>query len=84
MIASIVTANNMEYEGYIFPNWATLLGWGIALSSMIFVPLYAIYKFLSLPGTFKQVSTDLILQVTLYVTLYILYYSLCSDMHHYA
>ncbi|KAK3509721.1 hypothetical protein QTP70_008462 [Hemibagrus guttatus] len=54
VIASIVTANTMEYEGYVFPTWATVVGWGIALSSMIFVPLYAIYKFLSLPGTFKQ------------------------------
>ncbi|KAI5088740.1 sodium-dependent noradrenaline transporter [Silurus meridionalis] len=54
VIASIVTGNNMEYEGYVFPGWATLVGWGIALSSMMFVPLYAIYKFLSVPGTFKQ------------------------------
>lgn len=56
VIASIVTSNNMEYEDYAFPAWATVVGWGIALSSMMFVPLYAIYKFFSLPGTFKQVS----------------------------
>lgn len=61
VIASIATSNTMEYENYIFPSWATLVGWGIALSSMIFVPLYAIYKFLSVPGTFKQVNTVLIL-----------------------
>lgn len=84
VIASIVTANNMEYEGYIFPSWATLLGWGIALSSMIFVPLYAIYKFLSVPGTFKQVSIALILTTfhtysTLYACIFI-----WSQKHNFA
>ncbi|XP_062845439.1 sodium-dependent noradrenaline transporter [Trichomycterus rosablanca] len=54
VIASIVTANDLKYEDYIFPSWALWVGWSISMSSMIFVPLYAVYKFLSLPGTFKQ------------------------------
>ncbi|KAG2469695.1 SC6A2 protein, partial [Polypterus senegalus] len=54
VVASIVNPNRLEYEEYIYPTWANLVGWGIALSSMIFVPAYAIYKFLCIPGTFKQ------------------------------
>uniref|UniRef100_A0AAR2J391 Transporter n=1 Tax=Pygocentrus nattereri TaxID=42514 RepID=A0AAR2J391_PYGNA len=56
VIASILTTRELKYDNYIFPYWANLVGWGIAMSSMMFVPLYAIYKFLSLPGTFKQVK----------------------------
>ncbi|CAF86984.1 unnamed protein product, partial [Tetraodon nigroviridis] len=36
------------------PNWSNLVGWGIAMSSMLFVPFYAIYKFFSLSGSFKE------------------------------
>uniref|UniRef100_A0A4W4HBN0 Transporter n=1 Tax=Electrophorus electricus TaxID=8005 RepID=A0A4W4HBN0_ELEEL len=54
VLASIVTTSELKYEDYVFPRWSVWMGWGIALSSMLFVPFYAIYKFLSLPGTFKQ------------------------------
>ncbi|XP_048828356.1 sodium-dependent noradrenaline transporter-like isoform X2 [Brienomyrus brachyistius] len=37
-----------------FLLWSNLIGWGIAASSMICVPVYAIYKFLSVPGTFRE------------------------------
>lgn len=59
VIASIVTTHELKYEDYTFPSWANSLGWCIAMSSMLAVPLYAIYKFLSVPGTFKQVSNIL-------------------------
>ncbi|XP_076849395.1 sodium-dependent noradrenaline transporter [Brachyhypopomus gauderio] len=54
VLASIATRGEFRYEDYTYPNWAVWIGWGIAMSSMICVPLYALYKFLSLPGTFKQ------------------------------
>uniref|UniRef100_A0A8C7DAU8 Transporter n=1 Tax=Oncorhynchus kisutch TaxID=8019 RepID=A0A8C7DAU8_ONCKI len=56
VIASIVTSTGLSYDDYVFPSWSNVIGWGVALSSMMFVPIYAIYKFLSMPGTFKQVS----------------------------
>uniref|UniRef100_A0A6Q2YCM0 Transporter n=1 Tax=Esox lucius TaxID=8010 RepID=A0A6Q2YCM0_ESOLU len=56
VIASIVTSSSLKYDNYEFPPWSNIVGWGVALSSMMFVPAYAIYKFLSMPGTFKQVS----------------------------
>ncbi|XP_077084964.1 sodium-dependent noradrenaline transporter [Siphateles boraxobius] len=54
VIASIVTSGDLKYDDYTFPYWSNTVGWSIALSSMLFVPIYAIYKFLSMPGTFKE------------------------------
>ena len=56
VIASIVTSTGLKYDDYTFPAWSNVVGWSIALSSMLFVPIYAIYKFISVPGTFKEVS----------------------------
>uniref|UniRef100_A0A8C1NB62 Transporter n=1 Tax=Cyprinus carpio TaxID=7962 RepID=A0A8C1NB62_CYPCA len=56
VIASIVTSGELRYDDYVFPDWSNIVGWFIALSSMLCVPIYAIYKFLTLPGTFKEVS----------------------------
>ncbi|XP_063044243.1 sodium-dependent noradrenaline transporter [Engraulis encrasicolus] len=54
VIASVVTSSGLKYDDYIFPWWANVIGWSIAMSSMLFVPFYAIYKFLSVPGSFKE------------------------------
>ncbi|XP_062404562.1 sodium-dependent noradrenaline transporter [Sardina pilchardus] len=54
VIASIVTSTGLKHDDYTFPWWSNVVGWSIAMSSMMFVPLYAIYKFLSVPGTFKE------------------------------
>lgn len=56
VVASTLTSSGLKYDEYIFPNWSNLVGWGIAMSSMLFVPIYAIYKFFSLPGSFKEVG----------------------------
>jgi len=56
VIASAVKSTGLKYDDYVFPNWANIVGWGVAMSSMMFVPGYAIYKFCSVKGTFKQVS----------------------------
>uniref|UniRef100_A0A8C5EW01 Transporter n=1 Tax=Gouania willdenowi TaxID=441366 RepID=A0A8C5EW01_GOUWI len=55
VIASAVTSSGLKYDEYVFPNWSNYVGWGVAMSSMLFVPFYAIYKFFSIPGTFKEV-----------------------------
>ncbi|XP_036390518.1 sodium-dependent noradrenaline transporter-like [Megalops cyprinoides] len=54
VIASIVTSTGMRYDDYIFPRWSNAVGWVIAMSSMLFVPFYAVYKILSVPGTLKE------------------------------
>ncbi|XP_041078417.1 sodium-dependent noradrenaline transporter [Polyodon spathula] len=54
VIASIVKMETLTYDDYTFPPWASLIGWGITMSSVLFVPAYAIYKFLTVRGTFKE------------------------------
>ncbi|XP_033034618.1 sodium-dependent dopamine transporter [Trachypithecus francoisi] len=54
VVVSIVTFRPPHYGAYIFPDWANALGWVIAASSMAMVPIYAAYKFCSLPGSFRE------------------------------
>lgn len=56
VVVSFATFNPPNYGSYIFPQWANLVGWCLAMSSMTMVPLYAIYKLCSLPGRFCDVS----------------------------
>lgn len=42
-------------EGYVFPDWAYSLGWAMALSSVVTVPLYAIVRLCLTKGTLRQV-----------------------------
>uniref|UniRef100_A0A5F9CKU5 Transporter n=1 Tax=Oryctolagus cuniculus TaxID=9986 RepID=A0A5F9CKU5_RABIT len=51
VVVSIVNFKPLTYDDYVFPPWANWMGWGIALSSMVLVPSYVIYKFLSIPGS---------------------------------
>lgn len=92
VIASIVTSGQLTYDEYVFPYWADMLGWSIALSSMLFVPIYAIYKFFSVPSSFKEVSkhthkhtlTDnyLSLQMRTYHSLLIFLHTLSTDKNY--
>ncbi|KAL7887146.1 hypothetical protein AOLI_G00048670 [Acnodon oligacanthus] len=52
VVVSFATFNPPKYGSYYFPMWANMVGWCLSISSMIMVPLYAIYKFCSLPGSF--------------------------------
>lgn len=46
----------LTYEGYVYPTWANVLGWLIAMSSVACIPGMAIYKLIVTPGTFLEVS----------------------------
>ncbi|XP_036918850.1 sodium-dependent dopamine transporter [Sturnira hondurensis] len=54
VVVSIVTFRPPHYGDYVFPEWANALGWTIAASSMSMVPIYAAYKFYSLPGSLRE------------------------------
>ncbi|KAM4689167.1 sodium-dependent dopamine transporter [Discoglossus pictus] len=54
VVVSIVTFKPPNYGNYVFPQWANVVGWLLAISSMAMVPIYAIYKFCTLSGPFKQ------------------------------
>uniref|UniRef100_A0A8C5QPW8 Sodium-dependent noradrenaline transporter n=1 Tax=Leptobrachium leishanense TaxID=445787 RepID=A0A8C5QPW8_9ANUR len=54
VIVSITTYKPLTYDEYKFPSWANQTGWAVALSSMLLVPIYTIYKFLTVQGSFKE------------------------------
>ncbi|XP_076343373.1 sodium- and chloride-dependent GABA transporter 2-like isoform X2 [Tachypleus tridentatus] len=41
-------------ETYVYPWWGELLGWEIALASMVWIPSYAVYFMLVTPGSLKD------------------------------
>ncbi|XP_032325402.1 sodium-dependent dopamine transporter [Camelus dromedarius] len=54
VVVSIATYRPPHYGAYVFPEWANVLGWAIAASSMCMVPVYAAYKLCSLPGSLRE------------------------------
>lgn len=54
-IYGLINYEPLSYEGYEYPAWANILGWCIAGSSIIMIPLVAIIKILMTSGTFRQV-----------------------------
>lgn len=61
VVVSIINFKPLTYDDYTYPPWANWVGWGIALSSMILVPAYVIYKFLSIRGSLWEVSSGWLL-----------------------
>lgn len=43
---------------YVYPTWAIGLGWSLALSSMVCVPLVMVIRFCQTEGPFLVVSTQ--------------------------
>ncbi|CAF88843.1 unnamed protein product, partial [Tetraodon nigroviridis] len=41
-------------KGYVYPDWAYSLGWAMAWSSIVTVPIYAIVKLCLTKGTLRQ------------------------------
>ncbi|NWX83816.1 S6A12 protein, partial [Nothoprocta pentlandii] len=53
---SLIKYTPLKYNNvYVYPPWGYVLGWMMALSSMICVPLYAIIILLKTKGPLKQV-----------------------------
>ncbi|XP_056643755.1 sodium-dependent dopamine transporter [Diorhabda sublineata] len=42
----------LTYENYVYPGWANILGWVIAGSSVLMIPIVGLYKFIVTPGSF--------------------------------
>ena len=53
---SVIQYKPPTYLGYEYPWWGDMIGWFMALSSILVMPGYAIYKFAITPGTFREVS----------------------------
>jgi len=55
IIYGLVNYQPLTYGDYKYPNWANILGFCIATSSIICIPAMAIYQIIITPGTFKEV-----------------------------
>ena len=48
---SFLNYKPIKYNGvYEYPGWAIAFGWSLALSSMVAVPIYVIYAFVTVSG----------------------------------
>lgn len=52
-----LTYNN----AYVYPWWGEVIGWCLALSSMLCIPVSLLYKFFRAKGTFREVSNTSII-----------------------
>ncbi|XP_072031705.1 sodium- and chloride-dependent GABA transporter 1-like [Amphiura filiformis] len=53
-IFSLVNFKPLTYQGYTYPNWGYAIGWFFALSSMLMVPLWFVFKLIQADGTLKE------------------------------
>ncbi|KAJ7380043.1 hypothetical protein OS493_010750 [Desmophyllum pertusum] len=53
-IFSLVTYTPLKYDGYEYPVWGQAIGWIMALSSIMCIPVVMIYKIATTPGSFEQ------------------------------
>ncbi|XP_066999391.1 sodium-dependent noradrenaline transporter-like [Anabrus simplex] len=44
----------LQYNGYYYPSWAEWVGWSLALSSILMIPLVAIIRMLRTEGSFMK------------------------------
>lgn len=55
LIMLLMDVKPLKYNDvYEYPSWATALGWTMAMSSIIQVPLYAIYLLIKTPGSLSE------------------------------
>jgi len=50
----------LKYDKYVYPWWANLLGWMMALSSILCMPVLAVAGILLTSGSLREVSSPYI------------------------
>ena len=68
-MANVIQWNGVSYNKEPYPAWAELLGWMMALASILLIPGFAIHQMWKTPGTLSEVifknvcfySSDLLL-----------------------
>lgn len=54
---SFIDIQPTQYGHYVFPAWATVLGWGITFISVSAIPITAVYKICQADGPLRVVSS---------------------------
>lgn len=57
-VFNLVQWTPIKYLDYEYPWWSHVLGWFTALSSMLCIPGYMVYAWMTTPGDNRTVSTD--------------------------
>ena len=55
-MANVIQWNGVSYNKRPYPGWAELLGWVMALSSMLLIPGFAFHQLWKTPGTLREVT----------------------------
>ena len=55
-VLSIIAYKPMQLEDYHYPDWAMVVGWLVTCSSIIPIPIYFLWRFLTSKGNMKEVS----------------------------
>lgn len=50
IVYGLISYEPLTYDNYVYPYWANVLGLMIAASSVLCIPIMAIYQFASAPG----------------------------------
>lgn len=58
VMANIIQWNGVSYNKQPYPGWAELLGWMMALTSILLIPGFAIHQMWKTPGTLSEVSAS--------------------------
>ncbi|CAL8347840.1 unnamed protein product [Merluccius merluccius] len=55
LIFTVIQYKPITYNDYVYPNWSLLIGFSMAMSSVVCIPIYALYKISKSPGaTFRE------------------------------
>ncbi|CAF1055632.1 unnamed protein product [Brachionus calyciflorus] len=52
---SLINYERFTYKNYVYPWWGEAIGWLMALSSMLVIPIYAFYKVIKSNGSLKKI-----------------------------
>lgn len=56
VLFGLLNPQPLKYNDYFYPKWAEWVGWSLALSSIVMIPLVAVIQLVKTKGTFKEVS----------------------------
>ncbi|UYV61818.1 SLC6A1 [Cordylochernes scorpioides] len=63
---SVVKPDALTYaDTYTYPWWGEMLGWGMSMASLLWIPLYAAIFLIRTPGTFTEVRIFLLFLIPL-------------------
>lgn len=63
----------LRYGDYNYPLWANVVGLGISFSSMLWVPVYAVYYVFTEPNSIIEVKVFVLFRYYIFVIFFCMY-----------